>query len=498
VSNALGSVAARQLLIHHRLDNEYTYLYKTQYNIDWTSMNEAFLNSLSTLGYPETTRNIALVNGTNLATDYIFAPHDLYYEDNIVKRKKWYFPETRFYTYAKMTPLNATMSEVSKARLKIGGVRYNQKIGYAYYTGSRFFDDCPGSYLDQFTNFANQKIKHFCFVPTVSAIDLSDDYYELDSGLYYFNKNIRTKDAIINNNSSPFDEIISNENNTIHAKIYEIEDVAGFIKRELMLDDFYLQDQTISSDTEYQANSSIVMGNNVNPYSTKTISTGNVFFEAGANVNITAPVIRLKAGTHIQSETMISANTPVSTKSSKLNLNKNCLQLITKSKDLNNKVIYKLSKDQYGGAITLPKWTIYGLNTRKISKGLYFEHPNYLKNGNYTLKVEFEDSTGIKLSSTKCIKLNNVISDVNINSEYDFQNSPNIYLYPNPTSGNFRITSTSNVVMQITIYDMMGSVLYINNHYNGDNIKATFINGGMFVVKITQNGVEYNRKLIIK
>ena len=63
-------------------------------------------------------------------------------------------------------------------------------------------------------------------------------------------------------------------------------------------------------------------------------------------------------------------------------------------------------------------------------------------------------------------------------------------VYPNPNNGEFVIT-TSNEVMNVTITDVRGKVVYSNNSVNNNmiNVNLSDLENGMYVINVeTANG----------
>lgn len=71
-------------------------------------------------------------------------------------------------------------------------------------------------------------------------------------------------------------------------------------------------------------------------------------------------------------------------------------------------------------------------------------------------------------------------------------------VYPNPvTKGNLYITSDSNVAKQVSVYDVLGKRV-INTTVNDEPINVANLNGGVYIVKITEEGKTATKKLVIQ
>ena len=71
-------------------------------------------------------------------------------------------------------------------------------------------------------------------------------------------------------------------------------------------------------------------------------------------------------------------------------------------------------------------------------------------------------------------------------------------VYPNPvTNGNLFITSNSSDVKSVVIYDVLGKVVAKATVTN-QPMNVSNLNGGVYIVKITEDGKTATRKLVIK
>ncbi len=288
VKQALNSVAAQQLVTYHIADSSHYYF-------------SDFQNYFSELGYPQATRNIAFVNGSNTAADYDFNPGDKYFA-----LSEGWSPILKIEAECYMVDSNNPNQLVSSVKdWNFWNMRKPRKDFEHYFASTtNCYDNAPGGYLDKLS-FSTEGVDYFCFVPTSSAIDLDGDLFFAEGGLHYFDVNKRSKDDLIDSGLTPFDDIYCNAENSKHAKIYLIPDLEGFVKREFMFDAFFLQNEVVSKSTDYTANDSIVVGRDVNPFTKKNINTGNVLFEKGIDINMSSKRIVLKPGVDIKSDCII-------------------------------------------------------------------------------------------------------------------------------------------------------------------------------------------------
>ncbi|HLV39447.1 T9SS type A sorting domain-containing protein [Xanthomarina sp.] len=77
-------------------------------------------------------------------------------------------------------------------------------------------------------------------------------------------------------------------------------------------------------------------------------------------------------------------------------------------------------------------------------------------------------------------------------------NSNSFNLYPNPTSNGFvNITSKTNEVIQVAVYDILGKQV-LNNTVNNNRLNVSTLTSGVYIMKISQNGQTISKKLVVK
>ena len=71
-------------------------------------------------------------------------------------------------------------------------------------------------------------------------------------------------------------------------------------------------------------------------------------------------------------------------------------------------------------------------------------------------------------------------------------------LYPNPTSnGAVAIQTETAGAVNVEIYNLLGKRALTAKNVNG-NLNVSTLNAGVYLVKVTQNGVSSTKKLIVK
>ncbi|WP_025743440.1 T9SS type A sorting domain-containing protein [Aquimarina pacifica] len=344
---ALGSSAAKSMLVRHITPNT---------NFEQTQ------NYLDNLGYPEKTRNIALINGSRFSgsVQRKFDGTALGLYDELL-----YFREGSSHTYAlvdvRSSPINTTAKvsdlEVSlgfstklpdvstswKCKnkcLNLGFTKICSKICWwdinvtwklvtiksklvdketIYSFDDVPYDIAPGSFTrlsEDAEDFGLQS--DFCFVPTVSAIDLDQNVLDaLPSGGLYAVNGIGSLNGYINNDQTPFDEVYAPALNTNHVFVKNnIEGVfATMFRNEFMPDDLNIQNRTISAKREFEANNTITIGENVNSYVGKIIEQGPFIATSAADIDMYAEdEIVLSTGTYLNNGSNVELKVGVDNK----------------------------------------------------------------------------------------------------------------------------------------------------------------------------------------
>ena len=298
-NSTLNSTAAQQLLSRHT-----------------SGLNEfnVMQGYLKNLGYPENSRNVALINGSNQGNNLLFDPGDRIFNH----QWKW----TALLGHYHELTLNSTavntnsqlVSNITIVSIVIPAWEWwNYALGIPpipyptfvykkrYYTSdNKAYDNCPGGIIE----IDNCDIDAFSFVPTSSSIDLNESVFNTANGLNYLNAT-NTKDIIINNNLTPFDDIYANSNNNIHLGLDGT--IYSLIEKELMFDNLFIQNRIINKNRDFVASKCITTGNDVDHQFGKNVKTGDVVFKSKTSVSLTSPSVILKQGTKIEKGCTFSA-----------------------------------------------------------------------------------------------------------------------------------------------------------------------------------------------
>jgi hypothetical protein len=68
-------------------------------------------------------------------------------------------------------------------------------------------------------------------------------------------------------------------------------------------------------------------------------------------------------------------------------------------------------------------------------------------------------------------------------------------MYPNPATDNITIQTPANLIKNVAIYNVLGKEVL--NTMTTENVSISTLNAGIYIVKITENGITATRKLII-
>ena len=73
-------------------------------------------------------------------------------------------------------------------------------------------------------------------------------------------------------------------------------------------------------------------------------------------------------------------------------------------------------------------------------------------------------------------------------------------VYPNPASNELFVSFPDEFISnEITIFDTLGrQVFMMSNYENNSSIDVSFLNSGMYILKMKSNNAEQSKKIIIK
>jgi hypothetical protein len=291
------SPAARQMLVRH-------YEYRTALNPD----HLAFKDYLQTLGYPQASRNVALINGSSNATEPMFTS-DKYI--NYSYTAGWFDCIADINIQAYVSPVDAhdfTASRI-QAEFLCGTIGPNKSTKFDFF--DKQYDSCPGSSKSVDVLDDNK----FSFVPTVHSIDLRASAIDGPYGLHYYDEAsanpVRRKKYMVEHGLTPFNDIYGQAGITGHIRFEGLEAVVERLNtREFMLDHQYWQNKSYGSGKvrQFFADRSVTVGRDVNPWPDKEIEPGNFTVEPGAQIKVTAgQTIRLRPGFRVEEGAQFAA-----------------------------------------------------------------------------------------------------------------------------------------------------------------------------------------------
>ncbi len=494
----LNSTAAKQLLIwHYSRGSEFT----------------DFHTFLDNLGYPEQTRNVALINGSDeidyqdgslpvTPTDRISFVHMIDGAGRCliqVNLEAWFCPVT------------TSSTQVSRARKWNACFKTQDRSGDQN-SNDKFWDNAPGSFYD-LTNFSDDVDYNFCFVPTVSSVDINQSIIDGTDGLLAYDENTvgRRRQDIISNNHTPFDDIYSLWYNQEHisTRSWVMDEIE---QDEFMYDDMYIQNKTISNDRDFEANNSISFGREVasNNLPDKIIEVGDVKITNGAKVNVYAGnSITLGPGFSVDKGCEFSATVGTTTTKSA------GLKSATFTKLSPPVISYNYDRSSYSAllisaqdSLSTYNWKITGNNKSLEYIGKEFKLPE-LSQGLYTLfcTKTFEGRTSTISTVIKSDVIKSTSTDKIQEKTISVTENVNISAFPNPSKGNvtfsFQVLNTSNV--NLSIIDINGAIvqnIYVGREFEPGNYSETInlsnLTSGFYFYKYEAGNYKKTEKLLIK
>jgi len=462
---------------------------------------------LSGLGFPQNSRNIAFADGSNAGTPQGITMGSPFIPD-ITLNSSW---PIRFV-------MECNYSMVNMNYLAFGltaehwipwpwGWETLFTIGDYYTYDDKFYDNAPAGYWDYVNE--NEIDYRIAFLPIVSAIDLDQELIDLYNLGYFVIDNSHPKELYINNGDVPFDDIYSTVNNLTH--VAHISSFLFLLRNEIMLDQMYLQNRTISNTREFEASEIIVAGNNVTPALwDKTIAMEDFEIVDGADVSFRSgesillmPGFRVENGSEFTAQ--IDEGLLVEYKGNLISL-----PIISGNKYANIQKTYFVKNSIRTDIIT---WRLTGENTDIYSNGICLEIPAKLNCGQYTLYCTITNTNGsetyskvIEVSSdnqTEALKqiLNPVIPESDTHNSKTKEKSPiEIKIYPNPNSGIFNIEWYGKIVSEysIMVVNIIGKPVYYKEHVlpSLNKVDMSGLSKGIYFLKIQVNDKIYTEKVI--
>jgi len=89
--------------------------------------------------------------------------------------------------------------------------------------------------------------------------------------------------------------------------------------------------------------------------------------------------------------------------------------------------------------------------------------------------------------------------NINVNGALGLgdNNQNSFSVYPNPANGYVNITSQTSGDKNVTVYNVLGKQV-INTTINTDRLDISNLNSGVYIIKISQNGVSSTKKLVVR
>jgi hypothetical protein len=504
---SLKSPAARNMLIRH---NDYL----GEISPDF----KAFQSFLATTGYPNESRNIALINGSDISTRQSAQDNngtldigEKYINENFSNCLLKYKIE------AMVSPIN-TSQKISDIEIETLNplfifpcvlTKYTDKKGYANFD-DKPYDLSPGGHIGL---GKEDKYKEFSFVPTISAIDLDQGIVDGSNGLFFMNQYSfsRSKFNIVKTNQTPFDDIYSTSINSQHVQINS-DLLKAIVNWEIMPINKFLQNKTVKSgkDRDFEATGNIFVGNNVNSFGNpRQIETGDFIVEQGAKLNLTAgQSIRLMPGFKANEGSIFKANTGLLTSCSKSGAReattKNLIHSIVEIYPLPEIAMKENLDGSFQFDISNYLDSLNQMDYRWILKGGDIEFTgnskvftvNNLKRGQYSIEAIIN---GVYRKTEVFNVLETKNNTIELSMHNEVKNSvESILVYPNPSSDKIKInfSLTSDAQVNIKIKDTKGMMVketsteFKKRGIYTEEMAVSDLTNGIYIVEIvTQTNI---------
>ncbi len=519
---ANDSPAARQMLVKHWRAPHGS-------NPDF----ENFQSYLNSLGFPQTSRNIALINGSNerdiQSADDANGQVDIG-EQFVDRRIGNDCTPLRFDVNVWVSPINTT-AQVSEIDIDSRWPLFCSKLDDVLNissTGS--FNQIPWDLAPGGIEFGDEESdrEEFCFVPTVSGMALNDNLINGTDGAFYYDEDgatTRRKAHIIANNQTLFDDIYSDSFNSAHVGVATKDDELLIIaEQEIMNEAMYLQNRVVKSNwnRDYEANDIIVTGNDVNPTAwtnrsvfisedNKIIDNGDFIVESGADVSLKAVnSITLGVGTTINAGATFVATTANSSGScnqpAKL---ANNLPFVARPeigiKKHGETTSFSIQNFPKEGKHVSCEWLLRGAGDEWRFNGPDFDIID-LKDGQYSIHATLSGANTQSKSKVFVIaNKNNTNHNITGNSyTTEFKDSQNS-IYPNPSNGNLNIKyhMQTDSQIKVSVTDISGKVATIlTNKYQSAGEHAeyydiSYLDSGSYLIHIETQHSKTVKKLIV-
>lgn len=475
---ANNSPAARQMLVRQLG-------HLNDINPDFLDFQD-FLNSV---GFPEESRNISLINGSNIAK--IQAAIDENNELDIGEKfmNKQFGCQCCFFKATIdvwVSPINQSNAKVSDVEIKIPFGLFpcillqttNKETKGTFY--DKAYDRESGGSKD-FPGGNNHD--QFSFVNSNSGIALDQNLYDSSIGLEYYNESssnpLRTKSKIVQNGLTLFDDIYSTPNNTGHIKIpAPIQDQFDkIVEREVMGLNLFLQNKEIKDgwNRDFEALNSITTGKNINPsyWADKEVKEGDFIIQVGADVTFRSEEnISLKPGTVIKHGSSFTAGVENLDYCSESTLDQLPLPEISiKIFDDENMVSFNVENLADSLKDLKYDWLLIGEDTRIEGNDKRFQVSD-LKAGQYSIVSTLNN--GVKAYSKTFIITKQISEFKELSFAEDMKfnslDKGNVIVYPNPFTDNISLEFNKELEenLEVSISNNLGQFVGTISLSKGD------------------------------
>ena len=149
-------------------------------------------------------------------------------------------------------------------------------------------------------------------------------------------------------------------------------------------------------------------------------------------------------------------------------------------------------KDQTPQSVTTWDWDFGDGSGTSTNKNPFY---TYSSTGTYTVELTVENAYGCSSFASKEIKIYQVLG-----LEEDLVNN-SLAIYPNPaSSSDIRVEYDANITTQLTVYDLTGNIIQtreMDRGYVSHQLESELFTPGMYIINISGDEINVNRKLII-
>lgn len=135
----------------------------------------------------------------------------------------------------------------------------------------------------------------------------------------------------------------------------------------------------------------------------------------------------------------------------------------------------------------------------RLERGQYFYTTSQATSINMSVSFNWEKQEVAGIGHNAQLMANDALQYISMNSlsNESFKVDDVIKVFPNPTDTGFiKISASNNADMSIKIYDVLGKLVKYKKHINSV-LNISDLKSGIYIMKINQNNITLNKKLVI-